>query len=187
MSLLRKIAGTALDVAGVFVPGVATAAKVINAVIGEGEQLDPEKATGRDVLAAYNQLPDSSKQYVDQEFETKMAEIQAGVDNLKSMVSAETASGNTRPFIALLMAWAVFFAVSGAVLVLGAAVTSDDSVLVEKLGDTWPLLLAILGTPTALLRAYFGLRTKEKQARYAAATGQPIADVVGGLARLFKK
>jgi hypothetical protein len=85
------------------------------------------------------------------------------------------------------MAWAVFFAVSGAVLVLGAAVTSDDSVLVEKLGNTWPLLLAILGTPTALLRAYFGLRTKEKQARYAAATGQPIADVVGGLARLFKK
>jgi len=35
-------------------------------------------------------------------------------------------------------------------------------------------MLAILATPTALLRAYFGMRTTEKKSRYAAATGQPV-------------
>ena len=33
----------------------------------------------------------------------------------------------------------------------------------SSLKDAWPFALAILGTPLALLRAYFGMRTNEKR------------------------
>ena len=53
--------------------------------------------------------------------------------------------------------------------------------MVKALADAWPMLIAILGTPTSLLGAYFGMRTKEKRARYAAAAGQPFGAVAGVL------
>jgi len=59
-----------------------------------------------------------------------------------------------------------------------------------QLKESWPLLVAILGTPTALLRAYFAMRTKEKKARYDMTLGdscaQPQASVGGFISGLFK-
>ena len=63
----------------------------------------------------------------------------------------------------------------------------ENTEMLKELKESWELMLVLLGTPTALLRAYFGMRTKEKQARYAAATGQPIAGVMGGVLGLFRK
>jgi hypothetical protein len=49
-------------------------------------------------------------------------------------------------------------------------------------------MLVLLATPTALLRAYFGMRTNEKKARYAAAIGQPVpTGIVAGLTGLLRK
>ena len=176
-----------LDVAGAFVPGVAAAAKVVNAFMDEGKQLDPAKATGKDVVQAYDSLPADSKQAIDAQLETELAQINASVDRLKEMVSAELATGNTRPEIAKMMAWAVFLAVLVVTVAWSAAIFSSNAESLAQIKDSWPLMVAILGTPTALLRSYFGLRTKEKHARYAAASGQSISDAVGGIVRLFKK
>ena len=119
--------------------------------------------------------------------EVELAQIQASVDKLGHMVSVESASGNTRPHIALLMAYVVAFAVVALMLIWGIAVWGNDANALKSLADAWPLALAILATPTALLRAYFGMRTNEKKARYAAATGQPIAGIFGAVAGLLKR
>jgi hypothetical protein len=86
-----------------------------------------------------------------------------------------------------MMAWTVVIAVCGMMLIWAIAVVMKDSAMLKELKESWELMLVLLGTPTALLRAYFGMRTKEKHARYAAATGQPIAQAVGGLANIFKR
>lgn len=177
----------ALDAVGMFVPGVAAAAKVVNSLLPEGKQLDLENSTGKQVLEAYADLDAHDREYVEEQFKLEMAEINASVDKLQAMVSAETATANMRPRIAYMMAWAVLIAVIFMMFIWGKAVWSKDAGSLEQLAESWPLMLAILGTPTALLRAYFGMRTKEKQSRYAAATGQPIAQAVGGLANIFKR
>jgi len=184
---LKSILSGALDVVGAFVPGVAIAAKTVNAFLPDDAKLDVDKSTGQQVLTQYESLSPDQQQSIDKQVEVELAEINASVDKLSAMVSAETASGNTRPFIALIMAWAVFIAVILMMVMWGKAVWVNDAESLTQLTESWPLMLTILGTPTALLKAYFGMRTKEKQARYAAATGQPIADAVGGLMQLFKK
>ena len=47
-------------------------------------------------------------------------------------------------------------------------------------------MVAVIGTPTALLRAYFGMRTKEKQSRYSAAAGQDMSSGLAGLVKAIR-
>lgn len=185
MNLTALLSG-ALNMAATLHPAVGIAAQLVNTFLPANEQLN-EYATGQQVLQAYDGLNADNKARVDQQAAIELANIQASTDKLAAMVSAETATGNTRPFIAQLMAWAVFIAVMLMMLMWGRAVWVKDADSLKQLADSWPLMLAILATPTALLRAYFGLRTEEKKARYAAATGQPIANAVGGLMKLFNK
>jgi hypothetical protein len=186
MSIKTFLSG-ALDVVGAFVPGVAAAAKAVNVLLPEDKQLDLKAATGQDVLSAYNGLDPHDREYAEEQFKLEMAEINASVDKLQAMVSAESPTANTRPKIAYMMAWTVVIAVCGMMLIWAIAVVMKDSAMLKELKDSWELMLVLLGTPTALLRAYFGMRTKEKQSRYAAATGQPIAQAVGGIANIFKR
>lgn len=184
---LKSLLSGALNVVGAFIPGVAIAAKAVNVFLPDDKKIDLKNSTGQDVINVYDNLTPDQQAQIDQQVEVEMANIQASVDKLQSMVSAETATANTRPYIAKLMAWAVFIAVMFMMIFWGKAVWVKDVESLKQLAESWPLMLSILATPTALLRAYFGMRTKEKQARYAAVTGQPIADAVGGFSRLWQK
>ena len=167
-------------------PLVGGALSLVNGFLPDDKKL-PAEATGEDVQNAYNGLPADAQAKVDQRAEIELASINASVDKLDAMVSVESKSGNTRPHIAVVMAWVVALAVVGLLFIIGVGVWNKDADTLEKVTTAWPLFLAILGTPTALLRAYFGLRTKEKKARYAAATGQPISGMIGSLANLIKR
>lgn len=184
---LKSFLSGALDVVGAFVPGVAAATKAVNALLPDDKKLDLNTSTGQDVLNAYNGLDENQRAIVEKQFDVEMAEINASVDKLQAMVSAETSTANMRPKIAYMMAWSVLIAVLFMMVIWGKAVWVKDAESLKQLSESWPLMLAILGTPTALLRAYFGMRTKEKQSRYAAATGQPIAGAIGGIAQIFKR
>ncbi|PJE55646.1 hypothetical protein [Marinomonas sp. BSi20584] len=186
MNIRSFLSGT-LDLVGAFVPSVAIAAKAVNAFLPDDKKMDEKNTTGRDILNAFNGLGEGEKATIEKRFEVEMAEIHASVDKLQAMVSAETPTANMRPKIAYMMAWTVFIAVCGMMLIWAVAVVMKDSAMLKELKESWELMLVLLGTPTALLRAYFGMRTKEKQARYAAATGQPIADVVGGVMGFLRK
>ena len=102
-------------------------------------------------------------------------------------MSVESSNSNTRPLIAFMMAVVVCIAVLAMMTLWGKAVWNSDAASLQSLANSWELMLVLLATPTALLRAYFGMRTHEKKARYAAATGQPIAGAVAQLMGLFRK
>ena len=186
MNIKSFLSGT-LDLVGAFVPSVAIAAKAVNAFLPDDKKMDEKNTTGRDILNAFNGLGEGEKATIEKRFEVEMAEIHASVDKLQAMVSAETPTANMRPKIAYMMAWAVLVSIIFMMFIWGIAVWEKDAVSLKQLADSWEFMLVLLATPTALLRAYFGMRTKEKQARYAAATGQPIADVVGGVMSFLRK
>jgi len=184
---ITSFLNNALSAVGAVVPGVAAAAKVVNAFLSDDKKLDIKTATGKEILNAYEGMGDNERAVIEKEFEIELAEINASVDKLNAMVSAETPTANMRPNIAYMMAWAVLIAVIFMMVIWGKAVWVKDAESLKQLAESWPLMLAILGTPTALLRSYFGLRTKEKHSRYAAATGQPIEQVIGGIRQIFRK
>ena len=116
MSIKSFLSG-ALDVIGAFVPGVAAAAKTVNALLPDDKKLDLKTSTGQDILNVYNGLSESQKAAVEKQFEVEMAEINASVDKLQAMVSAETPTANMRPKIAYMMAWTVVVAVIGMMVI----------------------------------------------------------------------
>ena len=183
---MKKFLTGLLGIAATANPLVGGALSLVNNFLPEEKKLSPE-ATGQQITHAYDAMPQATQQQIDKQAEIELAEIQAATDKLGHMVSVESKSGNTRPHIALLMAYVVALAVAGLLVIMGIGIWNKDAITLEKITAAWPLVLAILATPTALLRAYFGMRTKEKQARYAAATGQPIAGVVSGIAGLLRR
>jgi len=167
-------------------PVVGGAMILLNKVLPADKQL-PSTATGADIQGAYDSLPADVQAKVDERADIELAHIQASTDKLGHMVSVEGKSANTRPFIALMMGWVVAIAVTGIMIIWGITVWQQNAAALKSLTESWPLALAVLSIPSALLRAYFGMRTNEKKARYAAATGQPIAGIVGALAGLIKR
>jgi len=175
----RKVLTAAADVAGAFAPGVAAGARVLNAFIGPDQQLlDPQSATGADVMAAYEALPPDRRAEVAAQLEETLA--RESVDKLTAMVSVETATANTRPAIADRMAWVIALGVGGIVVAILIATYKGDTDAIEAIGASWELMAAALGIPAAVVRAYFGDRSKDKHARYAASQGQSVADVTAG-------
>ena len=175
---LPKILSKVLDVTGMVVPQVAQARTLVNNFLPKPDRLGPE-ATGQDVVDAYSQLPVDSRNSVDQRAALEIAEIEASVDKLQAMVSVESAGSNTRPKIALMMAWVIILITLALMAILFTAVINGDSELMDAVTGLWPLALAALATPAAVVRAYFGMRTQDKKARYQAATGHPVAQGLG--------
>lgn len=175
----RRALTAAADVAGIFVPGVAAAARVVNAVLGPADQLDPQQATGSDVLAAIGRVPAEQRAALELQLEQTLA--QESVDKLSAMVSVETATANTRPEIANRMSWVIALGVGGTVVAILIATFRGDVESLREISGAWGLMGAVLGVPAAVVRAYFGDRSKDKRARYAASQGQHIGEAVGGV------
>jgi hypothetical protein len=176
-----------LNIAGNSNPLIGAATGIINSFLPSEKKLSAA-STGQELLNAYNQLPSDYRQQIDQRAQLELANIHASVDKLEAMVSVENAGSNTRPFIALMMAWVVAIAILAMMGLWGKAVWYDQQESLQVLSGSWELMLVLLATPTALLRAYFGMRTNEKKARYAAAMGQPVpTGIVAGLTGLLKK
>lgn len=184
--LFDAIKGPLLTAASSVIPGGPLILGAVNAMLPDNEKL-PETATGSDIRNAVNQLkPEQRASLMEKELEVEIAEINAWEGIQASLSKADATGASTRPFIALMMAWCVVIVAMIFSSVLAYSIAVDNFDTVETLNDSWPLMLAVLGTPTALLRAYFGMRTKEKTARYSAASGQPFG-AVANLVSAFRK
>ena len=107
-------------------------------------------------------------------------------DIFKAMTEVDASGNTTRPLIAMMMACCVVFTVVLVISIFSYAVVNADNSMIKAIMDGWPFLLAILGTPTALLRSYFAMRTKEKQQKYEAVTGVKPTSLLSTLAGLIK-
>ncbi len=156
------------------VPGGGLILELINQFLPDEKKL-PATATGAEAQAAIQALPpEQQTQILMKEMDVAMAEINTWPQVIASLASADASGASTRPFIALLMAWAVSGTVAVFVVAWAAAIATDQTATLKALAESWPMMLAVLGTPTALLRAYFGLRSDEKKARYSTATGGQV-------------
>jgi len=184
--LFDAIKGPLLSVASTLIPGGPLILGAVNAMLPDDKKL-PESATGSDIRDAVNQLPPEQRgSLMEKQLDVEIAEINSWEGIQASLSQADAAGSSTRPYIAQMMAWCVVLVVGLFVVVWVAAIYNKDTTTLKLISDSWPMMLTVIGTPTALLRAYFGMRTKEKTARYSAASGQP-SGMIAGLISAFKK
>jgi hypothetical protein len=179
--LFDTIKGPALTLASTLIPGGPAILGAINAVLPDSEQL-PETATGAEMRNAVGRLPPEQRgSLMEKQLDVEIAEINGWASIQKSLSEADATGNSTRPWVAKLMACIVAFVIVVFVSVWAYAIVTEATATLKELADSWPLALAIIATPTELLRYYFGKRSAEKKARYTAAAGQPI----GGIAQLL--
>jgi hypothetical protein len=183
LSILGRVGGSILaDI----IPGGNTILKTGNEFLSDDDKL-PEKATGADIQGAISKLsPQSQTDLLNRQFDVEVVEIQEHTKVIASLGEVDKTGNSTRPFIALMMAWVVSFAIVGLIIMLGIAIKAKDSETVVAIGNNWPLVLALLGIPSGLLRAYFGMRTKEKQQKYQALTDTAPTSTLSGIVSLLR-
>lgn len=158
------------------VPGAGIVIDTINAVLPKNKKLDVDTATGNDVTQAVNSLPpDKQADLLSKEFDVEIEEIRGFTERFQAAMEADKTGNSTRPRIALMMGRTVCFTVITSITALFIAIFTKNFEMVKYMADLWPLMLTILATPTALLRAYFAMRSKEKEARYQMASDQEIS------------
>jgi len=162
------------------VPGGAQIISLVNSLLPPDQQLHPN-ATGNQAQAAVDTLPPDQKAAVlMKDMDVQIAESKDWSGVVASLAVADGPGSSTRPQIAEQMAHLVI----GVTLMLALAmgwVCIQTGVL-----PSWEEITALLALPTVLLRAYFGLRTDEKKARYAAASGAEVLQG-GTLSNLLKQ
>lgn len=170
-SILAKVGTTVFKS---IVPGGSLIIDLVNGFLPKEKKL-PNEATGEQIAQVVDTLPpDQQAQILSKEIDVELAEINSWTQVQASLSEADKAGASTRPRIALMMAEIVAFVVIAFSTMWVIAILQDQVEMIKVLSDSWPLVLAIIATPTALLRAYFGMRSKEKKDRYSAAMGQPI-------------
>ena len=176
------------SVVGDFVPYVGPAISAINSFMPKDQQL-PGTATKDDIRAAVDSLPPEQKAaLMEKKVELEIVKEKEWSKVVDSLAKADSTGNSTRPWIAKLMASVVAFAIATFIVMWAVAVGSNKTDMIKAVNDGWPVIVALLGTPTYLLKAYFGMRTDEKKARYAQAAGQPhISGIAGMIGSLFKK
>ena len=170
-NILKKVGGTALRIA---CPAAGELIDVVNEFLPEDKKL-PGDATGSQLEEAVmeNLSPDQQAEIMNRKFDVEIKEIKAHSTNLKTLAEADIAGASTRPEIAMMMAKTVVFTIIVMVSMLAVAILKNNIKMIAELAASWQLVLAIIATPCALLRAYFAMRTKEKGMRANFAAGQP--------------
>ena len=169
------------------VPGGSEILAFVNEMLPSDEQLG-SSASGSDVTAAISSLPDNTKALLlERQFDVEIAKVHSWTLIQQALNHADASGASTRPRIAIMMAQVVVFAVIVFMGLWAVAVIRNQSDVLTSLTNSWPLVLSVLATPMALLRAYFGLRTEEKTSRYAAAAGQPKSNFVADIFKAIRK
>ena len=154
------------------VPGAGAVIDLINGFLPDDKKLDIETTTGIKAISAINQLPPAEQtQILSKQLDVEITEIKEWSNVISMLAEADKSSNSTRPKIAIMMSWCVTLSILIFISLWTVAITRDKVDMIKALSDAWPLMLTVLATPTALLRAYFGMRADEKKSRYKMAQG----------------
>lgn len=166
-------------------PGGSAIVNMINGFLPDDKKL-PENSTGQQAQSAINSLPaEQQASVLNKQYDVEIEEIRGFTDRHRAMCDVDKTGNTTRPEIAKMMAQVVCFTIIVIVSMYSVAIASHDTEMIKAINKGWPMLTAIIATPTALLRAYFAMRTKEKQQKYEAASG--VSAPISLLTSLFKK
>lgn len=169
------------------IPNGSLVLELINSFLPDDKKLSGS-ATGAEAEQAIESLPaDQRAMLMERELDVKLAEINSWTYIQQSLNEADASGASTRPKIALMMSYVVMFTVLVFMSIWAISVIRHNTEILELLSGSWELVLTLLGTPTALLRSYFGMRTEEKVARYASAAGQPKQSVFAEIISAIRK
>lgn len=169
------------------VPGGGLILDMVNQFLPDDKKL-PSNATADQATAAIQSLtPDQQAMLMSKELDVQIEEVRSWTSIQEALAKADEAGSSTRPWIAKLMAIVVVFAIVIFMGLWAYAVGAKNNETLVAISDSWEIMLAVLATPTALLRAYFGMRTEEKKARYGVAVGAAPAPATGILGAIFKR
>jgi hypothetical protein len=184
-SILKTVGGGLISS---LVPGGSAIVAGINAFLPDDKKL-PENATGIQAQDAINSLPpETQAQVLCKEHDVTIEEIRGFTNRFQAMCDVDKTGNTLRPQVIMMMAICVMFAIFVTVSFFAYAVVEGDDKLITAITNGWPFIVGVLAIPGALLRSYFGLRTKEKQQKYEATTGvsSPLG-VLGQIASSFKR
>ncbi len=185
---IREILSATANVAGALNPALAAAIGVVNGLLPKDQRL-PLTATGSMVSASAEGTldPEQLSELLDREIDVRVSDNESWVDIQQSHNEADAKGSSTRPLIAMMMACTVCGSTVPLALSLAYAVATGNTQLIGFIDMAVFPILALVGTPTVLLRAYFGMRTSEKKARYAASVGQDInTSMISGILGTLK-
>ncbi len=191
MNLGKILAKVGMGILKNAIPGVGMVVDTVNAFLPKGKKIGPE-STGAQAIEAINSLPPNKQaEVLSKRLDVEIVEVQEHTKVISALAEVDKTGNSTRPFIAALMAWAVFIGVIAAVGSWAYALVADSVPRMKDDKDSWPLLATILSIPAGEVKSYFGKRFKEKKARYEIAQGKlaetgGIAGLVKGVTSLFK-
>lgn len=169
------------------VPGGGVIVDLVNGFLDDKNKL-PTDATGSQIKEKIDALPpDEQRKLWEKELDVEIAEIQEWTKTMSVLAQTDQTGASTRPQIAKMMAQVVAFSVIFFSASLSISILTNNAEMVKQLDSTWVIALAILGTPTALLRAYFGMRSKEKQSKYQIAGAPKSSGLIENILSMFKK
>ena len=176
--IVKKIGGS---VVAEVVPGGGLLVDAVNAFLPESKRLD-STTTGAEMEQAVADLPPPLRaQVFERQFDVQLEEIKQQGDTIRAMLHAEQNSRHTtRPYIAKhsfhVVAIVTLAIVAGWLL---AVQKSPDPL--ENIISGWSFVLALLVPFVAVLRAYFGLLSREHQNRLDAVHGATNPSGLGGI------
>ena len=169
------------------IPGGGLVVELINSFL-PGDKKLPKTATGDQATNAIQSLPpDKQLELFTKELDVEIEGIKSFTQVQQALAQADATGSSTRPKIAQQMSTTVCFVIISFSTILIIAILLDRIVMIKNVENLWPLALTIIGTPTVLLRQYFGKRTEEKKARYELAGKPPDPGLLENIVGLFKK
>ena len=161
---------------------------VVSALLPSHLQL-PADARGQEVIDAFNQLPPEAQVQVEAH---ALAMEQEHTTQWAAMNEADATGNTTRPQVVLLYARVTAGTVAAFVAFMFYVVwglKGDDlAAALAELGNMWSLFAGVLGVLSTPILKYFNDRSKDKAARYAAASGseQPLVGLLGMIKNVIK-
>jgi cytochrome c-type biogenesis protein CcmH/NrfG len=160
----------------------AAAIGLVNGFLPADKKL-PESTTGEQAQSVIESLPPEQRQTV------MVAEIEADVEHDREWTKRFDAMtkaagwGWVRPMIVIEMAQLIVIAVLYYLYILYRAVESSDSsnlsVALTAVGQTWPIIAAALSFPMTIVISWFGHRERAKQRAAESAHGAVLSPMTG--------
>ena len=183
--ILKKVGGRLISSV---VPGADLIFDAVNAFMPKDKKLK-SNATGTDVEIAIDSLPaEQQAQLISKEFDVEIREIEEYTKVVGLLADADKTGKTTRPLIAMVMAGLI---VIESLLIFGPvayAICKKDFEMIKAISGMWPFIMMAIGIPAGVVNSYFGKRSREKQARYATASGVPSAgNFIAGIISAIKR
>jgi len=180
---ISEIIKAAATIGAPFFPALAATIPVVNAFLPDDKKL-PDTATGSDVEVAIKGLPaDRQVELLNSGIDLEKTKVIENTKVTQTLAEVDKAGASTRPEIAKSFSLTVCFVVILIVSMWAYSVMKGDQQMLSTINNSWQMILATITPLLLVIKAYFAMRTDEKNTRQHTANG--LASPLKGVASLI--